>query len=89
MHDLLHRLRFRRDHRWTPTRMSAYLDAELAARDRARLERHVAECAECRRLLRGLRQVTDALHRLPPAEGSDAVELAASVRLRLDTPPTS
>ena len=87
MHDLLHRLRFRRDHRWAPPRMSRYLDGELAAGPRARMERHVAECAPCRRLIRGLRQVTDALRRLPPPDGGRAEQLAAAVRLRLSRPP--
>ena len=89
MDEFVSSLRFRRDHRWAPARMSGYLDAELAAHRRARMERHLAACAECRRLLRGLRQVTDALHRLPFPEGGDAARLTASVRLRLSDPPGS
>jgi anti-sigma factor RsiW len=90
MHDLLSRVVFSRDHRWSPNRMSAYLDGELASRERHRLERHVGECAVCRRLLRGLRLVLDALHRLPTPEGGrDPVQLAASVRARLGEPPAS
>jgi anti-sigma factor RsiW len=88
MHALISRLRFRRDHRWAPDRISAYLDGDLAARPRGRLERHLGECHECRRLLGGLSQVIDALHRLARAEGSgDPARIAASVRLRLHEPP--
>jgi anti-sigma factor RsiW len=82
--------RFRRDHRWAPGRMSAFLDGELATEGRIRMERHVGECIECRRLLAGLRRVLDALHSLPTlAVEADAVGLAASVRLRLNDPPSA
>ncbi len=68
--------------------MSAYLDGELDANRRDRMDRHVSECARCRRLLAGLRLVLDALHRLPAAEGGpDAVQLASSVLVRLKEPP--
>jgi anti-sigma factor RsiW len=90
MSQFLHRVRFRRDHRWVPGRMSAYLDGELAAGRRTRMQRHAGECAECRRLLTGLSQTLDALHRLNPLGGAaDAVRIAASVRLRLGDPPAS
>jgi anti-sigma factor RsiW len=70
--------------------MSAYIDAELARRRRTRLERHVKECAECLRVLAGLRRMLDALQRLPPpAGGGDALHIAASVRGRLQEPPAS
>jgi anti-sigma factor RsiW len=81
-------LRFGRDHRWAPRRMSAYLDGELAVMPRSRMERHARECPECRRLLAGLRQTMAALHRLAsPDGGADPVQVAASVRLRLGEPP--
>ena len=52
------------------------------------MERHLAECDDCRRLLAGLRAVVGGLHRLPtPAGGLDAVQIAALVRGRLDEPP--
>ncbi|HEY1592573.1 MAG TPA: zf-HC2 domain-containing protein [Solirubrobacteraceae bacterium] len=85
MSGFLHRLRFRRDHRWAPGQMSGYVDGELAHAPRARIEHHLGECAECRRLLAGLRRTLDALHRLPaPSGGVDAAALATSVRVRLD-----
>ncbi len=68
--------------------MSGYLDGDLGARARARMERHLGECQDCRRLLAGLRVVVDGLHRLPaPSGGADAVQIAAGVRLRLNEPP--
>ena len=64
--------------------MSDYLDAELASAGRTRMERHLGECAECRRLLAGLRRTVDGLHRLSgPSPSVDAVQLVASVRARL------
>jgi anti-sigma factor RsiW len=64
--------------------MSDYLDAALAAAGRTRMERHLGECAECRRLLSGLRRTVDGLHRLPAASDDvDALRIAASVRARL------
>jgi anti-sigma factor RsiW len=67
--------------------MSAYLDGDLASRARVRLERHVGACAECRRLLAGLRAMVAALHATPaPSGGVDALRIAALVRGRLREP---
>ncbi|HEY3726785.1 MAG TPA: zf-HC2 domain-containing protein [Solirubrobacteraceae bacterium] len=93
MKEILSRARFRRDHRWAPGHMSAYLDGELAPRRRTRLERHTRDCADCRRLLAGLRRMLDALSALgalggvAEPEGADAVQIAAAVRARLEQPP--
>jgi anti-sigma factor RsiW len=82
------RARFERDHHWAPKRMSGYLDGDLAARARARMEHHLGECHDCRRLLAGLRVVVDGLHRLSARSGGvDAVQLAAAVRPRLSEQP--
>lgn len=87
MNGSLRRLRFWRDHRWAPDQMSAYLDGELPAAGRARMERHVRQCRQCREVVRGLRLVIDGLHRLPaPIDGAGA-HIAAAVRGRLDGPP--
>jgi anti-sigma factor RsiW len=83
MSGLLDREHFRRDHRWGPRRMSDYLDDELAPAGRTRMERHLGECAECTRLLAGLRRTLDGLHRLSVPRGVDALQIAASVRARL------
>jgi len=78
------RARFRRDHRWASGRMSDYLDGELTPGSRTRMEHHLGECRECRRLLAGLRRILHGLHSLPPpAGGVDAVQIAVSVRARL------
>jgi anti-sigma factor RsiW len=85
-----HRTRFRLDHRWAPRRMSDYLDGELASTGRIRMDRHVGECEECRRVLAGLGAMLEQLHRLS-GRGSevDAVQLVAAVRGRLREPPAS
>lgn len=85
MRELVARMRFRLDHRWAPERMSAHLDGELAGSQRARMERHLGACVECRRVLRGLMTVVEALHLLPDEQDPlDPAHLAASVRVRLD-----
>ena len=77
------RLRFARDHRWAPEHLSAYLDGELPPRARVRLERHAAECPECRGVLGGLRRMLGLLPRLLLAGGApDVQDLAAAVRAR-------
>ena len=81
---LISRLRFARDHRWSPKRMSDHLDADLAESDRERLERHLRECPECAELLRELKAMVRALGDTPGGAG-DRVALAvlAAVRERL------
>ena len=87
MSNVLHRARFKRDHRWAPDHMSAYLDEELASRSRARLERHTGECAECRGVLHSLRRMLGRLHGLPRASAKrEAPGIAAAVRARLREP---
>jgi anti-sigma factor RsiW len=79
---------FRLDHRWARNRMSDYLDDGLNPGQLQRLTRHLGECAECRRLLAGLTQIVDALHRLPAREGGPTpLALAASVRARIKQLP--
>jgi anti-sigma factor RsiW len=88
MSEILRHLRARRDHRWAPPRMSAYLDGELGSRARARLERHAEECPECRGLLYGLRRVLGAVQRFSAAgERDPAPDIAAAVGRRLHEPP--
>jgi anti-sigma factor RsiW len=87
MSSVLHRARFKRDHRWAPGHMSAYLDGELASRSRGRIERHTDECAECRGILHGLRRMLGLLQGLPPASARrEAPDIAAAVRARLHEP---
>ncbi len=84
MSNVWHKLRFARDHRWTPPHMSAYLDSDLAIAARARLERHTAECSECRGVLGDLRRMLALLHSAPPVEpvaGGPAIATAVLRRL--------
>jgi anti-sigma factor RsiW len=84
MNTLWHRLRFRRDHRWTPPHMSAHLDSDLRTQARARLERHTAECPECRSVLDDLRHLLALLHSAPPPEpAADGPVIATAVLRRL------
>lgn len=88
MNQLLHRVRFRQDHRWAPAHMSDYLDAELSSGLGGRMERHLAECPECRRLLASLRTMLTTLQGLrSPGVDIDAARLAESVRLRIGEQP--
>jgi anti-sigma factor RsiW len=90
MSSFLHRARFRMDHRWAPDRMSDYLDDELPSGGRARLEHHVGECLECRRVLAGLRAMLQTLHGLPAGgDQVEAVRIATAVRSQLGRPPES
>ena len=67
--------------------MSDYLDRELAAAGHARMERHLGECAKCRRLFAGLQRTVDGLHRLSaPIAEVDALRIAAAVQARLNEP---
>jgi hypothetical protein len=90
MHELRAKIRFWRDHRWTPDRMSDYLDGSLEPGERARVERHVGVCVECRRVIGGLRLVVEALHLLPaPEPGRNLIGFVESVRARVEDPEPS
>ena len=82
----LHRMQFRRDHRWTPGRLSAYLDGDLLARPAARVQRHVRECPECRAALRSLERMLGLLHRVRPVSDTERPDIASAVRRRLRDP---
>lgn len=65
-------------------RLSDYLDGEdLAPRERAEIERHVAACAECRGILSELRAIAARAASLP--ERPPAADLWPGVATRLDT----
>lgn len=67
--------------------MSAYLDDELVTGARARLQRHVDECPECRGVLRSLARMLLRLHRVPSPAVSEAPELVSSIRARVHETP--
>jgi anti-sigma factor RsiW len=58
---LLARHRYMRDHRWTHSHLSEYLDQELDPEDVARVEAHVGICPHCRRVLATLRRTLEGL----------------------------
>jgi len=64
--------------------MSAYLDSELPAAARARLERHTAQCPECRGVLQDLGRMLELLRSSvgpEPAAGLPAITGAVMQRL--------
>ena len=74
--------------------MTAYLDDQLVAADRPRLEAHLAECPHCSEYLAQLRVTIDALgrvdvHDLSDRAVDDLVDLYRRSRTRLRiAPPT-
>jgi anti-sigma factor RsiW len=90
MSEISERDRFERDHRWVPDQMSAYLDQDLPAGALARIEHHLGECSECRKLLASLKRMIDRLATLAAPRGApEPSEIAADVRVRLNQPPGS
>ncbi len=57
---------FMLNHRFTRARASDYLEGELGARGRRRVERHTHLCPSCHRLIEGLRTTLAALRGLRP-----------------------
>ena len=81
----LHMLRFHREHRWTHAHLSEYIDGELDQRHRARVERHVGVCPECRRVLATLKRTLAGLMGLRDEESGDVADsVIARLRLELD-----
>lgn len=54
------------EHRYTEERLSAYLDGELPAKERAAVDRHLATCRACRMNLETLRQTVRWTRGLTP-----------------------
>jgi hypothetical protein len=61
--------------------LSAYIDGELSAAERAELERHVPGCPECQEALGELRRVHDLLAALPMPKAPRAFALPLDTRL--------
>lgn len=69
------------EHRFTQRRMSEYVDDELPARQRRRIDRHADLCPECGPLRRALLRLTAALRDLrSPAEPSIAPTVIRRLR---------
>ena len=56
---------FQNEHQYVQENLSAYLDEELGARDKSRVQRHVHNCAACRAELASLRQTVELLQMVP------------------------
>jgi anti-sigma factor RsiW len=87
MINLIINARFRRDHQWTPARLSDFVDGDLSARGRSRLQRHVDKCPDCYRALVTLQRMLDRLHRLSPPHAVETPDIASAVRRRLREQP--
>ena len=61
---LLARRRFTREHRWTHSHLSEYVDRELPPEGSARVEDHTRICPQCRRVLVTLRRTLERLRSL-------------------------
>jgi anti-sigma factor RsiW len=81
---LLRMMRFYRDHRWTRRHLSEYVDGELGAHERERVEHHVHLCPDCWRLLATLKRTLAGLMGLREDASS---EIADSVITRLRAEP--
>jgi len=57
---------FKSEHQRVAEMLSAYLDGELSPKEQARVEKHLAQCADCVQNLYTLRQTVALLGQLPP-----------------------
>jgi len=73
-------VRYRLDHRYASARLSTYIDGRLEARERERVERHLAVCPPCREEVVSLRQTVSVLRELPPRPLPRSFALPASAR---------
>ena len=71
---LLERRRYMREHRWTHAHLSEYLDDELSAAERERVEDHVGMCPHCRRVLHTLKRTLESLMNLSPEPRRDVAD---------------
>lgn len=81
---LLAKRRFMRDHRWTQAHLSDYVDGDLRAGERERVEHHVHWCPECRRVLETLLRTLKGLMELRAMPG-ESIAPGVIDRLRRET----
>lgn len=75
-----HPIRFHRDHRFTRSEASAFLDGGLHQDERRRVEDHTHVCPPCARFMASLRRTVSALHDL---RGSETPTVADGILMRL------
>jgi anti-sigma factor RsiW len=80
----LRMMRFLRDHRWTRRHLSEYVDGELDAHGRERVEHHVHLCPKCRRMLATFKRTLAGLMGLRE-DGTGEIAEAVIARLRADS----
>lgn len=67
--------------------LSAYLDGELGARARLKLESHLAGCSDCQTMMTDLQRLRTCFHGLPQEEiGIDLVAALPRQRVRRPSP---
>lgn len=66
-------------HRFCRENLSAFLDGELAAREREVVEQHLQQCQECRWNLQTLEHTVSLLHKLPPVKAPRSFRIPHSV----------
>lgn len=76
-------LQSRLDHHWSRHRIHDYVDDDLSARQRTRLERHAQTCPECGPMLRGMLRLITALRTLR-GRARHPIAPAVIARLRSD-----
>jgi len=81
---------FMLDHHFTRRHLAEYLDGELEASARARLEHHADRCPSCRRMVQTLMRTLEGLRSLrarPPRSHSRGVSDSVILRLREEAMP--
>ena len=76
--------RFIREHRWTRSRMSDYIDGDLARAEAHRVEEHVSRCPQCWKLLDGLKRTVAALGTATRFVDADSVQPREELRIALE-----
>jgi anti-sigma factor RsiW len=70
------------DHQWSQQHLSHYVEGELSARARRRLDRHAQDCLECGRGIRAMRALVRGVQGLGLVAGVHApVTIFDRVRL--------
>lgn len=69
---------FMREHRWTNSRLSPYLDREISEAERTRVEEHARVCPKCHRMLETLKRTLEGLRSMS-SESPAPAGLADSV----------
>ncbi len=77
---LRHPIRFHRDHRFTRSEASSFLDGDLDQDGRRRVQEHTHVCPACARFVASLRRTVAALHDL---RGSENAAVADGILMRL------